>query len=41
MKEVKIPPIIGAAIRFRISEPVPLDHRMGIKGRPAGCVPNS
>jgi hypothetical protein len=30
MKLVRTPPIIGAAIRFIISAPVPIDHIIGI-----------
>ena len=29
MNEVKMPPTIGAAIRFMTSAPVPCDHMMG------------
>jgi len=31
MNEVKMPPTIGAAIRFITSEPVPIDHITGNK----------
>ena len=30
MKDVTIPPTRGAATRFMISDPVPLDHSIGI-----------
>jgi hypothetical protein len=29
MKEVKMPPIMGAAMRFITSAPAPADHMMG------------
>ena len=30
---MKIPPIIGAAIRFITSAPAPMDHKIGINPR--------
>ena len=33
MNEVKIPPTKGAAIRFITSEPVPVDHMIGMSPR--------
>ena len=39
MNEVKMPPIMGAAMRFMTSEPVPVDHMMGRS--PRTCTPRS